>query len=250
MRILKISIPVFVMFLLILPASAEKSSNKIMSTVKEGKYNEKDPITASKLMYLPIPSTKEDYAILQSEGKRTSIVLGRFKTGEKEIQLVADENGDGKIDTLVTYYPDTRKTVRNPQPSTVYSSEQFRKMKTDIINGVRMDLSPNPEGAAFIKKIIEGKSNIVKKVKFKNGYKVFIDDPDDMKTHRAMFYFGNNKKAGGGGDLAFEVRFHNVGSGMLSPIVNFSVYTRDSLDPVVIETVDDLVAYTAKNFGE
>ena len=69
MKCVKFLIPVFVMFTLILPAMAQKASNKIMSSVAEGKYSEKDSITATKLAYLPIPSTKEDYAFLQSEGK-------------------------------------------------------------------------------------------------------------------------------------------------------------------------------------
>jgi len=144
MRFFKSTVPVFVMLLLILPAMAEKTSNTIMSTVKEGSYNEKDPITASKLMYLPIPSTKEDYAMLQSEGKRTSIVIGRFKMGEKEILLISDENGDGKVDLAASYFPDTKKTVRNPNPSALYSDEQFKQMKIDIISGVRKELFPNP----------------------------------------------------------------------------------------------------------
>ncbi|MGL4368795.1 MAG: hypothetical protein ACRCUT_03870 [Spirochaetota bacterium] len=126
---------------LLFPAAAAKKPQKVMPTVKEGKYNETDLLTASKLPYLPIPGTKEDYAIFQSIGKVSTIVIGRFSQGEKEIVYLSDRNGDGKVDEGSSYFPDIKKFKAIGNPGGEYPAERFRKMKMDIINGISGELS-------------------------------------------------------------------------------------------------------------
>ncbi|HEY1407140.1 MAG TPA: hypothetical protein VF857_11070, partial [Spirochaetota bacterium] len=214
------------------------------------KYQETDLITAGKLRYLPIPLGKENYAFLQSVGKVSNIVVGFFKEGEHRIVWISDENGDGTVDTGAIYFPDTGKIARIQNLGTEYSPETFKKMKLEIITSEKSDLTLNPEGSIYLKKIIESKSNLVKKIRFKNGYRAFVNDPDDPNNHRVIFYYSNNEKAEGGSDLAFEVRFHNNGSQMIRPVITYNVYCKDSVDPVVIDVVNDLTQFTKKNFGE
>ena len=234
---------------LALPGFAEKKG-KIQPSVKEGKYIETDQVTAAKLPYLPIPSAKEDYAFLQSLGSASSIVVGHFSDGEKQITLVSDTNGDGKVDVASIYYPDIKKYKTYSQADKEYPADKFKQMKESIIRGVKGDLNPNVEGADFVKKMAEKKNNIVVKVRFKNGFRVFINDSDDANIHRSIFYFSDNRKSGGGADLAFRVEFHNVGPLMVSPIINYGVFCKDSTDPLIAETVTELSAHTAKYFGE
>ena len=238
-----------VLCLAVLPASAVKKGN-IQPAVKEGKYIETDPLTVAKLPYLPIPNTKEDYALVQSLGKTTSVVIGRFADGEKQVVFVSDSNGDGKVDISTVYYPDQKKFRTSSQPEKDYPADAFKKMKQDIILGARGEFNPNAEGSDFVKRIVEKKNNIVVKVRFKNGYRVFVNDSDDANIHRAIFYFSDNRKSGGGADLAFNVSFRNVGPLMVSPIITYGVFCKDSEDPVVLETVTELSSYTAKFFGE
>lgn len=238
-----------VLCLAVIPASAAKKGN-IQTSVKQGKYIETDLLSAAKLPYLPIPNTKEDYAFIQSLGKSTSVVIGRFADGEKQIVLIGDSDGDGKVDISSVYYPDQKKFKNSSQPEKEYSAEAFKKMKQDIILGARGEFNPNAEGSDFVKRMVVKKNNIVVKVRFKNGYRVFINDSDDATMHRAIFYFSDNRKSGGGADLAFNVAFRNVGPLMISPIINYGVFCKDSEDPVVFETVTELSAQTAKYFGE
>ena len=234
----------------VMPLHAEKKAIKLMSTVKEGKYDATDQISAAKLAYLPIPGTKEDYVIFQSIGKVSTLVIGRFASGEKEIFYISDTNGDGKVDEGTTYFPDIKKFRAVAQVAQQYTPEKFKQMKLDVINGVRGELNPNQEGVSYIKKNVEKRSDIVKKTRYKNGFRVFINDPDDQNLHRAIFYYSNNKKSTGGADLAFKVEYRNVGTQMISPIINYNVYCKDSDDPVVAEVVDDLSKFTAQYFGE
>jgi hypothetical protein len=236
--------------LFIFPLMAERVNTRILTSVKEGKYEESDLLIIGRIPYLPIPSTKEDYAILQAIGKVTNVVIGRFKSGEREIVFLSDENNDGTVDRGVIYYPDTKKLAKITQPAKDYPAEQFKRMKLDIISGVSEDLTPNAEGSVYLKKLLESKSPLLRKVHFKNGFRSFINDPDDPKLHRVIFYYSNNQKADGGVDLAFEVIYRNVGSQMIAPVVKYSVYAKGSTDPVIAEVVSDLSAVTAKFFGE
>jgi hypothetical protein len=236
-----ISIFVFAAF----PVLSEKASIKILPSVSEGKYNETDALSFTKLAYMPIPSAKEDYAILQSIGRECNIVLGEFKSGDRKIILISDKNNDGTVDEVSTYMVDSKKTIRSKTPLQMYSADAFKKMKLDIIEGKRGELSPNAEGSAYAKKMIDSGSNIVRKIKYKNGFKVFIDDPDSPNSHRAMFFFSNNESTGGA-DLAFEVAYYNFGSQMVSSVIRFSVYCKDSTDKIIIDVTKDLAAYTAQ----
>jgi hypothetical protein len=236
--------------LFIFPLMAERLNNKIQSSVKEGRYEESDTLIVGRLPYLPIPSSKEDYAILQAIGSVTNIVIGNFKSGERKVIFISDTNADGTVDSGAIYYPDTKKLAKITQPAKDYPADLFKKMKLEIINGVSEDLTPNAEGSVYLKKLLESKSGLLRKVHYRNGYRTFINDPDDPKLHRVIFYYSNNQKANGGVDLAFEVVYRNVGSQMIAPIVKYSVYAKGSTDPVIAEVVNDLFAVTTKFFGE
>jgi hypothetical protein len=227
------------------PVLSEKATTKVQTAVSEGKYNETDALTFTKLAYMPIPLAKEDYAILQSIGRESHIVIGQFKSGDRKIILITDKNNDGTVDEVSTYMVDSKKTIRSKNPAQMYSAETFKKMKIEIIEGKRGELSPNAEGSVYAKKLIDSSTNIIRKVKAKNGYKVFVEDPDSRDNHRAMFYFSNNESVGGA-DLAFEVVYFNVGSRMVSSVVRFSVYCKDSTDITIIEAAKELTAYTAQ----
>jgi hypothetical protein len=224
---------------------AEKAVTRIMPPDGEGSYGETDKLSVNKISKLPVPNSREDYAFIQSIGNETCVVLGLFKGNDRRIIMITDSNNDGKADGVATYYADTRRTVVSKTPAKDYSEDQLKKMKQDIINGVQGEVFPNPEGSAYLKKVINGKPGSYKRARFKNGYKIFVDDPDILDLHRVIFYYSNNTRSGGAADLAFEVVYNQVGPQMVSPVIKFSVYCKDSTDPVVQETVKELLDYTS-----
>lgn len=228
----------------------ERNVSASTSQIVEGRYNESDVITAGVLRTLPVPKSNQNYAIYQSIGKVTNIVLGQFKAGENQIVLLSDIDSDGKVDKGFIYSTYDKKTIKINGLSKVYTEEKFKKMKLEILNGESSDMNPNPDGANYLKKLIQNKSPLIRKVKFKNGYKVYINDPDDESKHRAMYYYSNNQRSTGGVDLAFQVLYHNVGSQMISPIISYNVYCNDSDDAVAAEYVDELSKMTKTMFGE
>jgi len=231
-------------------AFAERLNKTIMPSTKEGKYNESNPITVGQLPYLPIPSGREDYAFLQSIGKVTNVVIGYFMEGERRIVWISDSNSDGTVDTGMIYYPETKKISKVQDIQKDYSPDKFAALKKEIISGQSKNLTLNPEGALYLKKIIESKSALVKKVRYRNGFRTLVNDPDDTTTHRVMFYYSNNEKSGGGSDLVFQVYYHNQGPSMIAPVIPCNVYCKDSSDPVVVEAVNELSKFTGKYFGE
>lgn len=238
----------FLLSAVIFPGSmafAEKASNKIQPADIDGSYSETDKISVNKISQLPVPNSREDYAFLQSIGSETRVVLGFFKTGDRRIVVITDKNNDGKADSVATYYADTKRTVVSRTPETDYSEDHLKKIKQDILDGVRGEVNPNPEGITYLKKIISGQTGIFKRSKYKNGYKIFIDDPDVKDFHRIIFYYSNNQVSGGGADLAFEVVYNQIGPQMVSPVIKFSVYCKDSTDKQILESVKDLYDSTS-----
>jgi hypothetical protein len=239
---------IFSMFLV--PALAERKSSNVMSSVKEGKYNESDRLTVGKLRYLPVPNTKEDYVILQSIGKVTSLVIGHFKDSAREIIILTDKDSDGKVDSGKVYDFDENKITNIPNVATEYPPDKFRKMKLDVMNGVRGSVFPNPEGAIYLKKMLEDKTGMVKKSRHNNGFRIYVNDPDEPSRFRAVFYYSDNRKGSGGVDLAFELMYNNIGNQMVSPVISYNVYCRGSFDEVVTEMVEDLSKFTVSHFND
>ncbi|HEY1406383.1 MAG TPA: hypothetical protein VF857_07225 [Spirochaetota bacterium] len=223
---------------------AEKGINNLLPSVSKGKYDARELVSSEKLPYLPIPSSNEDYAFIQSIGPVTNVVLGQFKSGDREIVLITDRNSDGKVDAASMYSVDNKFIKRLDISQKEYSEENFKKMKTEIINGTRGELSPNVEGSLYLEKLISEKSKVIKITKYKKGYMLYINDPDEGNTNRAKFYFADN--ANGGGDLAFEVNYINVGKQRIRPVISYSVYSNNSSDPVVIDKVKELLVMMKK----
>jgi hypothetical protein len=220
---------------------------EIKPSVEKGRYCESDILSPAKLAYLPIPITKEDYAFLQSIDTQTSIVIGHFSSGDRTITLITDKNSDGKVDDVTIYLIDLDRISKVSNPEKEYPAEKFAKMKREIIEGSKVDLNPNAEGAVYLKKIISSNSSVAQTVKQKNGYKIYLYDSDRQSLHRVTFYFADNAVCGS--DLVFEVRYTNVGTLNICPAIKYSVYCRDSKDNLICDIVKDLSSYAGQRFS-
>lgn len=224
-------------------AQAQSGRKPLQHNIASGKYIHNDLVTMSNIKQLPIPATNEDYAIFQSIGRASNVIIGKFKAGARQVVLVTDNDADGKVDFACVWNVDSGIIDITPKPDTVYTEAQFRQMKDDIVNGKSGLVSPNPEGAGYLRALIEKPSNILK---MRNGFRVSGYDPDVVGLERVNYFFSDNGVHGS--DLAFEVKYNNVGQVRVSPIITIWVYCKDSQDPFVIETVKKLNAVTAEKF--
>ncbi|HDP80851.1 MAG TPA: hypothetical protein ENN21_08420 [Spirochaetes bacterium] len=69
------------------------------------------------------------------------------------------------------------------------------------------------------------------------GYTVKVYDPDKPSTIMSEFYFS---KKDGRYDLVFATYYYMVFNTRITTSMNFSVYCRNSKDPVVAEVVESL----------
>jgi hypothetical protein len=220
---------------------------KAKPSVEKGRYYEADTLSAAKLKYLPIPLTREDYALIQSIENRTSIVIGRFSSGERTITMITDSDNDGAVNEVMTYYVDLGNYMKSPEPAKEYPADKFTEMKRQIINGVKGDLYPNAEGAQYVKKLLDSRSPLVRTVRQKNGFKVVVDDADKKDLHRAEFYFADN--ANKGFDLVFQVQYTNLGSENIYKPIKYSVYCKGSSDKLIGDVTKDLSKYASARYS-
>jgi len=212
----------------------------IQSNVEKGYYIPKIPLKIKDLRNLPVPSTNEDYAFLQSIDNDCSVVIGKFSTGMREIILIKDRNSDGKVDLVVHWFVDKKRYKYSSRPGSEYSRDKFKAIKQNIINGKKGELNPNKEGTEYIK-VLEQDSDRIKR--WKNGYRVRLLDADDASSERLNFFFSTSNA---GADLVFEIKYRNQGVMRISPIINYSVYCRESKDAMILETTKSLIKEASK----
>jgi len=217
-------------------------------SVKSGEYIPWLELNSLELGNLPVPESSENYAFLHSHEKTSTIVLGEFLGSEPKITFIRDKNGDGKVDEVVYWNVRQRKRTIVREPESVCTAEQFKTYKQDIINGVRNQVAPNPDGAQYLKRLIERNEVITKIYKLHYGYRIEITDPDDPSLVRATFIFADNGIHGR--RLVYQVNYHNRNAVKVRPVITYSVYCKDSFDEQVAEVVKELIALTKKAQAE
>ncbi len=217
----------------------------IQSLTASGKYVPGDIVTVTTMKFLPIPAGTNDYILFQSIKKTSSIVIGRFKTGEREIMLIQDDNADGKVNLVAHWLIDLNRIDREGEPEVYCSTENFKKLKDAIINGKdetvilggkNITISTNKEGIPDIEKLIAVPSNISK---YKQGLRIKKIDPDELSREMRVYSFSLNIE-NNTADMAFEIKYYYSGKERISPIINLGVYCLQSEDPYVIDTVKKL----------
>jgi hypothetical protein len=73
---------------------------------------------------------------------------------------------------------------------------------------------------------------------FDYGYSVKFYDPDEPTTIMSEFYFA---KRGGRYDLMFKTDYYKLYNMKIQPPLPYSVYCKNSRDPIVAETVEELL---------
>jgi hypothetical protein len=221
----------------------------VQSQVASGVYVPADVITRLKLKDMPIPSSGQDYALYQSIGAVTNVVIAEFRSGLNRLTLASDTNSDGEVDILVYWYADSRKFRDVSRPGEVISKERFLEMKKAIVAGVNSDIHPNPEGVPFLKRLVlERETKTMRIAKSRNGYVITLQDPDDQGRNRILFSFSNNGI--NGVDLNFDVIYRNVGENSMAPVIRQCVFASGSRDPFAKQIVEELGKHLMDNYRE
>ena len=119
-KIATLTIFVILILSMVITGWSRLAKRPIQSNIQKGQYIPKIPVKITDLRSMPIPSTNEDYAFLQSIDRETNIVIGRFGTGTREIILIKDKNSDGIVDLVVRYFVDRKRYRYSSKPSVEY----------------------------------------------------------------------------------------------------------------------------------
>lgn len=196
-----------------------------------------EPISREKLKMFPIPSDYRNYFFLQSIDNNTSVIIGDFTGAEKIVAHILDEGSDNTIDKVFDYYPDSNKIKTPKESKSIFFKSNIADLKQDIIDGkiFRENYSYKMKSLETIMFKLEQGTDISQ---YGDGYSIKFYDPDAPSTIMSEFYF--SKKLGRY-DLIFKTNYYKLFRSNIQPPVNFSVYCKNSNDPVVAKVVEDLL---------
>lgn len=251
----KITIIILSICLLVLFSQHNLESNQrgepVQTQIEKGSYVPGESVTAANMKLLPIPIGTNDYCFYQSIQKVSNVVIGKFKIGEREILLIQDMDADGKVDLVAHWFIDLDRIDREGEPDKFCPAETFKKLKELIVNGrtevisfggQNYTIAPNKAGISEIEKLIKIPSNITK---YKEGLRIKKIDTDERSREIMVFSFSQNT-ADNTTDMAFDIKYYQLGRSRKSPVINLGVYCLKSVDPFALETVKKLREMTAK----
>lgn len=198
-------------------------------------------ISDEKMKLLPVPMDFRNYFFFQSINDSSYIIIGDF-TGEKRfLSRINDDKSAGKVDTVTEYFPDQKKIRIKKEPSTEFF-KNMDQVKRDIIDGkiFRENYSYKMKSLDTLKYKLEEGADVFK---YGDGVTVKFYDPDEPSTIMCEFYFS---KVGGRYDLIFKTNYYKLYKLKIVPPLVYSVYCKNSRDPVVAETVESLLKMVPK----
>jgi len=196
-----------------------------------------EPILPERLRMFPIPSDYRNYFFLQSIDDDTSIIIGDFTGSEKLLSHIIDNGSDNTIDKVYDYYPDSGKTRVLRESSSIFFKGDLSELKRDIIDGkiFRENYSYKMKSMETLLFKLDQGTDIFPTG---DGYSVKFYDPDAPTTIMSEFYF---QKKFGRYDLIFKTDYYKLFRSNIQPPVNFSVYCKNSKDPIVAKVVEELL---------
>jgi len=196
-----------------------------------------EPISREKLTMFPIPADYRNYFFLQSIDDNTSIIIGDFTGAEKLVAHILDEGSDNTIDQVFDYYPEKNKTKVLKRSNSMFFKNDIAELKRDIIDGkiFRENYSYKMKSLETLNFKLDQGTDIYP---YGDGYSIKFYDPDASTTIMSEFFFA---KKLGRYDLIFKTNYYKLFRSNIQPPVNFSVYCKNSKDPIVAKIVEDLL---------
>ena len=197
------------------------------------------PVDTDRLKFFPVTADNKNYFFLQSIDNVTKIIIGDFTKPEKRIVMITLDKDYTTIKSVTEYIPETDEIRNLDESISKFFTTDVNKLKKDIITGsiFKNNYTDTMQSLGALESVLKRKDShsIFPDV---YGFSVKYSDVDDRKKHSAIFSYG---KAIKGYYLIFKTEFYR--ESFLStriPVLKYSVYCKDTNDPVIKETVDYL----------
>ncbi|HOK02830.1 MAG TPA: hypothetical protein PKX79_08140 [Spirochaetota bacterium] len=198
------------------------------------------PIDADRLKLFPVPVDNRNYFFLQSINNKTQIVIGDFSEGsEKKIVLITLGNDYNTIKSVTEYYPQSKDLRVLKESTSRFFTKDIAKLKKDIITGAIFEKNNTDKMRS-----LDALEDIFKKNQSRNifpdtyGFTVKLSEVDERTIPMALFTFGKSET---GYYLQFKTEYYRINARFTAkPVLQYSVYCKNTGDPIVSEIVEDL----------
>ncbi len=197
------------------------------------------PVTTDRVKYFPVPDDNKNYMFLQAIDNDSYIVIGDFSGLEKVIILITDKGNDNTVDSVTEYFPQNRNYRIKKSSDSKFFTTDLAKLKKQIISGsiyknnYTDEMKSSDALEAMLKK--DDKIAVFEDV---YGFNIKLFEIDETNKYSAKFTYGKNA---GGYYLQFRTEYYRRNYGTeIKPVLKYSVYCKDTNDPVVKEYVENL----------
>lgn len=197
------------------------------------------PVDPDRVKYFPVTEDNKNYFFLQSIDNVTKIIIGDFTQPEKKIILITLAKDYKTIQSVIEYNPVTDEVRSMKESDSKFFTKDVDKLKRDIISGsiFKNNYTDTMQSLDALESVLKRQDSrsIIPDV---YGFSVKYADVDERKKHSAIFSYG---KATKGYYLIFKTEFYRESFvSTRIPVLKYSVYCKDTNDPVIRETVDNL----------
>jgi len=196
-------------------------------------------LSEDRMKFFPVPADNINYIFLQSIENDTAIVIGDFSGLEKKIVMIVDRNSDNTIDSIFEYYPLRKDLKKRTDVQAKFFTKDIMKLKKDIIEGsvYKGNYTDNMISLKTLESILDNPdtNSLYSDV---YGFNIKFFETDERYKNSALFTYGKNAS---GYYLQFKTEYYRKDYRTVqNPVLKYSVYCKDSNDPVVKETVENL----------
>ncbi|PKL18153.1 MAG: hypothetical protein CVV49_07410 [Spirochaetae bacterium HGW-Spirochaetae-5] len=196
-------------------------------------------LTGDRMKLFPVPADNINYMFLQSIENDTAIVIGDFSGLEKKIIMIVDKDSDNTIDSVFEYYPLKKDLKIINESKSRFFTKDIAKLKKDIIEGAvyKGNYTDNMKSLKTLESVLNN-SDTNSLCADVYGFNVRFFEADERRKNSALFTYGKNAE---GYYLQFKTEYYRKDANTIQkPVLKYSVYSRDSKDPVVKEIVENL----------
>ncbi len=196
-------------------------------------------VTKDRLAFFPVPKANINYLFFQSFKNDSSIIIGDFEGVDKKIIMIVDRNNDNTVDEVYEYTPSKRDLKKKSESNSKFFTKDIAKLKKEIIEGTVFDgnYTDRMESLKTLTSlVVNANTNSLNPDVY--GFNVRVFESDETHKNRALFSYG---KSAGGYYLQFKTEYYRKNfTTEQVPILRYSVYCKDSSDPIVKDTVERL----------
>ena len=150
-----------------------------------------------------------------------------------------DKNNDNTVDNVFEYYPLTKDFRKKTDSTSKFFTKDLAKLKKDIIDGTvfQGNYTDKMESIKSLKAVLNNfDNNSLNSDVY--GFVLRSYETDKRDRNSALFSYG---KSAGGYNLQFKTEYYRKDfKTEQEPVLKYSVFCKDTDDPVVKETVENL----------